>query len=74
MHITTLSFQILELMKMLGLNYTEEEIQGMISEIDVDGDGDLDFDGEPARLLLLAKCYYGLVDKDINALSLLKIQ
>lgn len=32
-------------MKMLGLNFTLEEIQGMIAEIDVDGDGDLDFDG-----------------------------
>lgn len=60
---------------MLGLNYTEEEIQGMISEIDVDGDGDLDFDGEPARLLiLLATSHYGLVDMDINASLLLKIQ
>ncbi|GAQ80989.1 calmodulin [Klebsormidium nitens] len=41
---TLSAVEILELMKMLGLNFTEEEIQGMIAEIDVDGDGDLDFD------------------------------
>jgi hypothetical protein len=36
--------EVLDLMKTVGYDCTEEEVDDMISEIDIDGNGDIDFD------------------------------
>ena len=37
--------QVIELMRTVGYDCTEEEVDDMINEIDTDGNGDIDFDG-----------------------------
>ena len=37
--------EVIELMQMVGYECTEQEVDDMIAEIDLDGNGDVDFDG-----------------------------
>ena len=39
--------EVIELMQMVGYECTEQEVDDMIAEIDLDGNGDVDFDGAP---------------------------
>ena len=40
--------EVIELMQMVGYECTEQEVDDMIAEIDLDGNGDVDFDGAQA--------------------------
>ena len=48
--------EVIELMQMVGYECTEQEVDDMIAEIDLDGNGDVDFDGAPRPSLVALVC------------------
>ena len=48
--------EVIELMQMVGYECTEQEVDDMIAEIDLDGNGDVDFDGAPRPALVALVC------------------